>query len=55
LESDCRRDFYLTTQTLTTDFGPHAPGRFRTCNSRKRAAAGTHLRPCPHWDRCHCL
>ena len=29
----------------------HAPGRIRTRNPRKRAAADPRLRPCGHWDR----
>ena len=33
--------------------GIHAPGGFRTCNPRKRAAVDPSLRPCGHRDRPH--
>ena len=45
-----RRDFYLTTHnTHETDI--HAPGRIRTRNPRKRAAADPRLRQFGHRDQ----
>ena len=47
-----RRDLYLTTHnTHNRQTDRHAPGRIRTHNLSRRAAANLRLRPRGHWDR----
>ena len=45
-----RPDAHNTQHSQETEM--HAPGRIRTHNPRKRAAADPHLRPRGHWELC---
>jgi len=46
-----RRDLYLTTHNTHNATNIHAPGRIRTNDLSRRAAADLRLRPRGHWDR----
>jgi hypothetical protein len=46
-----RRNIYLTNTQHSQQTNIHAPGRIRTRNPRRRAAADPRLRPLGHWDR----
>jgi hypothetical protein len=49
--SACRRDLYLTTQTLYKRQTSMPPGGIRTHDPSKRSAADLRLRSRGHWDR----
>jgi hypothetical protein len=46
-----RRDLYLTNTQHSQQTNIHAPGRIRTRNPSRRAAADPRFRPLGHWDR----
>jgi hypothetical protein len=46
-----RKDLYQTTHKHSQETNIHSPGRIRTYDPRKRAAADQRLRPRDYWDR----